>query len=77
MVFPKESFFTREWLFKDINYWRLFSLCFLVISTIYIAFSMENYSLWAQLISYIALFMGYANELRNEILEKKVNVKKK
>ena len=68
IVLPKHQFFTKQWFFQDINFWRLFSLVFLAISSVYLCVSFESISLWAQIVSYLALIMGYGNEIRNKLI---------
>jgi len=71
IVLPKHLFFSKQWFFQDINFWRLFSFVFLLISSFYLVLSQEGFSLWTQLVSYIALLMGYGNEVRNDLIQKR------
>jgi O-antigen ligase len=75
-------FFKKEWLYSDIYFWILFSLSLFIFSKLFfLQASFEEtegllqYSYIINFFGYLALTIGFGNELYN-ILSKKKGVKK-
>ena len=78
-VFPREKGnkpFTKSWIFNDFTYWNIFALLLSLIAILHFLKNNFVYGVFTQIFGYVALFLGYANELRNEIMRKKVKKRK-
>ena len=63
--------FTRSWIFNDFTYWNMFGLLLSLIAIFHFVTSNSVYGIFTQIFAYISLFLGYANELRNERIKEK------
>lgn len=68
--------FSRSWIFDDFIYWNIFSLSLTFIAIFQYLKNDTVYAIITQIFGCIALFLGYANNLRNEIIKEKVKRKK-
>jgi hypothetical protein len=75
-------FFKKEWLYSDIYFWILFSLSLFIFSKLFFLQASFNevegllqYSYVINLFGYLALTIGFGNELYN-VLPKKKGAKK-
>mgnify|MGYP000957572018 FL=1 len=68
----RKKLFSKEyWYLNDFVYWNIFS-CTLSLVAIFHGINSKVFPLiFSQVFAYIALLLGYANELRNEIIEGK------
>lgn len=68
----RRKLFSKEyWYLNDFVYWNIFS-CTLSLVAIFHGINSKVFPLiFSQVFAYIALLLGYANELRNEIIEGK------
>ena len=67
--------FTKSWLLTDFTYWNIFAFFLSLIAILRFLNNFPVYGIFTQIFAYIALFLGYANELRNEIMKEKVKKK--
>ena len=69
----RKKLFSKEyWYLNDFVYWNIVS-CTLSLVAIFHGINSKVFPLiFSQVFAYIALLLGYANELRNEIIEGKV-----
>lgn len=72
----KPKRFSKEWLFNDFTYWNIFSLVLSLIAIFHFCKMDMVYGIFTQIFAYIALLLGYANELRNGMVKKKKGKKK-
>ncbi len=63
--------FTKSWIFNDFTYWNIFGLLLSLIAIFHFTTNNFIYGIFTQIFAYISLLLGYANELRNEIIGKK------
>ena len=72
-IFFKKDYrpFTRSWIFNDFTYWNIFALLLSFIAIFRFVTNNSVYGIFTQIFAYISLFLGYANELRNEIIKEK------
>jgi hypothetical protein len=72
-IFFKKDYrpFTRSWIFNDFTYWNIFGLLLSLIAIIHFVTSNSIHGVFTQIFAYISLFLGYANELRNETVKGK------
>lgn len=63
--------FTKSWIFNDFTYWNIFGLLLSLIAIFRFVTNNSVYGIFTQIFAYISLLLGYANELRNEIIGKK------
>jgi hypothetical protein len=68
--------FSKSWMFDDFIYWNIFSLLLTLIAVLHFLTNHTVYAIITQIFGCIALFLGYANNLRNEIMREKVKRKK-
>lgn len=68
----RKKLFSKEyWYLNDFVYWNIFS-CTLSLVAIFHGINSKVFPLiFSQVFAYIALLLGYANELRNEIIDGK------
>ena len=68
----RKKLFSKEyWYLNDFVYWNIFSLTLSLIAIFHCINSNIFPLIFSQVFAYIALFLGYANELRNEIIDGK------
>ncbi len=72
----EKKIFTKSWFLTDFTYWNIFALLLSLIAILHYLTNSFAYGVFTQIFAYIALILGYANELRNEIIEEKVKNKK-
>ena len=63
--------FTKSWIFNDFTYWNIFALLLSFIALFHFVTNNSIHGIFTQIFAYISLLLGYANELRNEIIGKK------
>ena len=63
--------FTKTWIFNDFTYWNIFGLLLSLIAIFHFTTNNSIYGIFTQIFAYISLLLGYANELRNEIIKEK------
>ncbi|HKM20186.1 MAG TPA: hypothetical protein VJY47_03130 [Candidatus Dojkabacteria bacterium] len=63
--------FTKSWIFNDFTYWNIFTLLLSLIAIFHFTTSNSIHGIFTQIFAYISLLLGYANELRNEIIKEK------
>jgi len=72
MFFKKKNKpFTKSWIFNDFTYWNIFGLLLSLIAIFHFVTNNSIHGIFSQIFAYISLLLGYANELRNEIIGKK------
>ena len=67
----KKLFSNEYWYLNDFVYWNIFSFTLSLVAIFHGINSNIFPLIFSQVFAYIALFLGYANELRNEIIEGK------
>lgn len=67
----KYRIFSKEWIYHDFTYWSVFSFLLSFVALCHFLTINFAYGILTQIFAYIALFLGYANELRNEIMKQK------
>lgn len=67
----KKLFSERYWYLNDFVYWNVFSFLLSLIAIFHGIYSNIFFLIFSQVFAYISLFLGYANELRNEIIDGK------
>ena len=68
----RKKLFSKEyWYFNDFVYWNIFSFTLSLVAIFHGINSKVFPLIFSQVFAYIALLLGYANELRNEIIEGK------
>lgn len=72
----KPKIFTKEWFLNDFTYWNIFAFTLSIIALYHLFSNNIVYGIFTQIFAYIALFLGYANELRNGMAKKKKGKKK-
>jgi len=68
----RKKLFSKEyWYLNDFVYWNIFSFTLSLVAIFHGINSNIFPLIFSQVFAYIALFLGYANELRNEIIDGK------
>ena len=67
--------FTRLWIFSDFTYWNIFAFLLSWVAIFHFLTQPLVYGVFTQIFGYVALLLGYANELRNEIIGERVKKK--
>lgn len=68
----RKKLFSKEyWYLNDFVYWNIFSFTLSLVAIFHGINSKVFPLIFSQVFAYIALLLGYANELRNEIIEGK------
>lgn len=68
--------FSKSWIFNDFTYWNIFALLLSFVAVYHLSTNSMIYGIFTQIFAYIALLLGYANNLRNEIIKEEVKRKK-
>lgn len=68
--------FSKSWIFNDFIYWNIFGILLSFVAIFHLTTNTTVYGIITQIFAYIALLLGYANQLRNEIIKEKVKRKK-